>query len=49
MAYPEPIPAINGKDVEEFLKRLENFSLTPEQKGLYRGCRESYLRLKPKE
>jgi hypothetical protein len=49
MAYPEPIPEIRGKDAKEFLKRLENFSLTPAQKELYKGCREFYLRLRPKE
>ena len=48
VTYPEPIPAIKGEDVEGFLRRLENFSLTPAQKELYRGCREFYLRLRPR-
>lgn len=44
MSYPEPIPAVRGKkNVEEFLRRLENFRLTDAQKELYRGARKAYL------
>lgn len=36
MAYPEPTPVIRGrKNVKEFLRRLENFTLTPEQMKFY--------------
>jgi len=43
MAYPEPTPVIKGKDAEIFLKRLEEFELTPAQKELYRGVKKRYL------
>lgn len=36
MGYPEPVPAIKAKNVEEFERRLANFSLTEEQKEFYR-------------
>ncbi len=49
MAYPEPIPEIKGRHAKEFLERLEEFRLTFTQKKLYRGAKEFYLRLKPKE
>ncbi len=42
MAYPEPIPAIKGKDAKEFLKRLETFKLTKSQRELYRNAGENY-------
>jgi len=29
MSYPEPIPPIKGRDAEQFLRRLEAFTLTP--------------------
>ncbi len=48
MAYPEPIPALKGKDAKEFLKRLEAFKLTESQKALYRNARENYRRRAPK-
>jgi len=35
MAYPEPTPVITKKDAPEFFKRLDNFTLTPEQRRLY--------------
>ncbi len=49
MAYPEPIPALKGKQAKEFLTRLERFRLTSSQKRLYEGAEEFYLRHKPKE
>ena len=49
MAYPEPIPTIRGKRAREFIDRLEGFELTSSQKKLYRGAREYYRKLKPKE
>ena len=48
MAYPEPIPALKGKDAREFLKRLEAFKLTESQQELYRGCQELYRKMAPK-
>ncbi len=36
MAYPEPVPVLKAKDFAQFERRLENFSLTPEQKEFYR-------------
>jgi len=48
LAYPEPIPALKGKDAKEFLKRLEAFKLRESQKELYRGARESYKKKAPK-
>jgi hypothetical protein len=47
VAYPEPIPVLKGKDAEEFLRRLEAFTLTESQKALYRGCRELYRKMAP--
>jgi len=45
MAFPEPTPVIRGKkDVEEFYRRLNSFTLTQEQKELYRGAIERYKR-----
>ncbi len=44
MAYPEPIPALKGKDAKEFLQLLEQFELKPSQMKLYKGARESYRR-----
>jgi hypothetical protein len=49
MAYPEPIPAIKGKNAKEFLERLANFKLNAEQKKLYEGSVGLYQRLRPKE
>lgn len=42
MAYPEPIPALKGKDAKEFLQLLEKFEIKPSQIELYKGARESY-------
>jgi hypothetical protein len=42
MAYPEPTPILKGKDAQEFLKRLANFKLTPEQREFYRDARKRY-------
>ncbi len=36
MAYPEPIPAIKGKDSEEFLERLRDFRLSASQRRLFK-------------
>ena len=44
MAYPEPTPILKGKAAEEFLERLDNFKLTPEQKEFYRDARKLYRR-----
>lgn len=45
MAYPEPIPAIKGKqDVEDFNKRLKSFKLTASQKKMYRQAITRYKR-----
>jgi len=48
LAYPEPIPALKGKDAKEFLKRLKAFRLTKAQKELYRNARENYRKHAPK-
>ena len=48
MAYPEPIPALKGRDAKEFLKRLEAFKLTKSQKELYRNARGNYRKKAPK-
>jgi hypothetical protein len=43
LAYPEPIPAIRGKqDIEEFYRRLKQFKLTAAQKKMYRDAIERY-------
>jgi len=42
MAYPEPIPEIKGRNAREFIKRLENFQLSDEQKELCRGASRFY-------
>lgn len=39
MAYPNPIPRLNEKETKQFLERLENFKLTPEQQEFYRDAR----------
>jgi hypothetical protein len=44
MAYPEPTPILRGKAAQEFLVRLANFKLTPEQKDFYRDALEFYRR-----
>ncbi len=49
MAYPEPTPILRGHRAKEFLERLENFKLTPEQKRFYRDAREFYRKLMPRE
>ncbi len=48
MAYPEPIPDLEGKDAKDFLKRLEAFKLTESQQELYRNARANYLKKAPK-
>jgi lysyl-tRNA synthetase class II len=42
MAYPEPTNPLSQEESEEFVKRLEDFKLTNEQKAMYRGCRDKY-------
>ena len=42
MAYPEPIPAVKGKDAEEFEKKLAKFKLTDSQKEFYRDAKRLY-------
>ncbi len=42
MAYPEPIPAIKGKQAEEFLERLENFELSTSQRKFYREAFKAF-------
>jgi len=42
MAYPEPIPVLRGKEAEEFLKSIESFSLTPEQREFWREAAERH-------
>jgi hypothetical protein len=49
MAYPEPTPALRGKDAKEFVKKLDHFKLTSAQKARLKGSRETYRKLKPKE
>ena len=45
MAFPEPTPVIRGRrNVEEFLRRLDGFTLTPEQKERYRAAIERHKR-----
>ncbi|HKZ59681.1 MAG TPA: hypothetical protein VJ547_07525 [Candidatus Thermoplasmatota archaeon] len=45
VAYPPPTPVIRGrKDVEEFYRRLEAFTLTAEQLELYRDAIERQKR-----
>jgi len=36
LAYPEPIPAIKGKDSEKFLERLRDFKLSGAQRRLFK-------------
>ena len=47
MAYPEPIPALKGKDAKEFLERLRTFRLSGGQLEIYRGARDSYRKKSP--
>jgi hypothetical protein len=42
-AYPPPTPILRGKEARQFLERLRDFKLTPEQQEFYRGAREFYL------
>jgi hypothetical protein len=45
MAYPDPTPVIRGrKNVKEFLRRLDNFTLTPEQMKFYADGFERHKR-----
>jgi len=39
---PPPIPILGPRETEEFLKKLENFKLTPEQIEFYRDARRSF-------
>jgi len=48
MAYPEPTPPIQGQNVDEFLRRLGAFRLTPKQKDFYKDARKIYLKMAPK-
>ena len=48
MAYPEPTPPLKGKDAKEFLRRLKEFKLTPEQKEIYRNARANYRSAAPR-
>ncbi len=36
MAYPEPTPMLKGKEVQEFIQRLDEFSLTRAQLEFFR-------------
>jgi len=49
MAYPEPIPEIKGRDAKEFIKRLENFDLTEEQKEFYKDAKEFHVKMSTKD
>ena len=50
MAYPDPTPVIRGRrNVKEFLRRLDTFTLTPEQKELYRDAIERHKRQRARE
>lgn len=42
MGYPEPIPELKGRKAKEFLKRLENFKLTSEQKKRWENSEKIY-------
>ena len=42
VAYPEPIPAVKGKDAEEFEKKLERFRLNGAQKEFYREAKRNF-------
>ena len=48
MSYPEPIPPLKGRNAVEFLRRLESFRLSPEQKAFYKGARKLYLKMSPR-
>jgi hypothetical protein len=49
MAYPEPTPVLRGKDAKEFVKKLDSFQLDSSQKARWKGARETYQKLKPKD
>ena len=49
MAYPEPIPPLRGRNVEEFLHRLEDFRLSRKQKEFYKDAKKMYRKMAPKE
>lgn len=49
MAYPEPIPALTGRKAREFLERLKAFRLSSKQRKFFKGSRDVYRRLRPKE
>ncbi len=49
MAYPEPIPALAGRDAEEFAKRLEAFKLSESQRALFRDAFLVFAREKGKK
>lgn len=42
MAYPEPVPAISGRNAKKFLARLKAFKLKSSQLAVYRDARENY-------
>ncbi len=47
MGYPKPTPALKGKEAKEFLKKLETFKLTEDQRERWKGSREVYRTLHP--
>ena len=47
MGYPKPTPALKGKEAKEFLKKLETFKLTEDQRKRWKGSREVYRALHP--
>lgn len=51
MGKPEPTPVVKEAEAVTLLSKLENheFTLTPEQRGLYRDAKGYYSRLKPRE
>ena len=42
MSFPEPIPTLTDEEAEEFLKRLENFKLSKDQKEFYKKAKEIF-------
>jgi hypothetical protein len=47
MGYPKPTPALKGKEAKEFLKKLETFKLSDDQRERWKGSREVYRTLHP--
>ena len=46
---PPPIPILGPKESEQFLEKLENFKLTPEQQEFYRDARARFPPEKPRK